>query len=207
MADKNIENSFRELEQHLEIAGEANISTIRNYHFAVLVYPPAKELSMRERLQRSMRTLEKRGWNVQTISLLEVVMRRLRNKGANNIERTIAKEKRYCKRAPERGLNELKRAIQNELEGDKGIAKDIANLIDQYISEEPSRADRTIVFIGRVGALFPFFRSSALLRHLQTEMKTKTPTILLYPGRKHGDAGLSFMERLNPDRDYRPRIY
>ena len=207
MSDKNIEHSFRELEKHLEVAGEAHISTIRNYHFAVLVYPPNKELQMRDRLQRSTRTLQKKGWNIKTISLLEVVMRRLKNRGEGAIERTINKEKRFSRRDPERGLNELKRAIQNELEGDSGIAKDIAELIDQYISEDPNRADRTLVFIGRVGALYPFFRTSALLRHLHTEMKTQTPTILLYPGRKHGDAGLSFMERLNPDRDYRPRIY
>ena len=234
MTDKNIEQSFKELEKHLPTPGEANISTIRNYHFAVLVYPPSKEFQMRDQLQRSFRLLEKQGWHVYTISLLDVVLRRLRQKGAGNIEKLIEKEKRYWnkeqqqenierliekensywnkeqqqeKKLPSRGLNVITNAIQNELDGNNGIAKDIADLIAQFIAENPNRENNTIVFLKQVGSLFPFFRSSALLRHLQTSMNTKTPTILLYPGRKHGDAGLSFMEKLQPDRDYRHRIY
>jgi len=31
--------------------------------------------------------------------------------------------------------------------------------------------------------------------------------VLLYPGERRGEAGLSFMGELAPDRDYRPRIY
>ena len=207
MSTKNVEEAFAALESHLKEPGKADISTIRNYHFAVLVYSPAKEFEMRSRLQRSMQTLNRRGWSVKTISLLEVVMRRLKNKNLNNIERLISKEKRLYNRGKERGLNDLKRAIQNELDGNDGIAKDVAKIIDQFIDEDPSREGNTVVFLGRIGSLYPFFRSSALLRYLQTSMRYKTPTILLYPGKQQGDAGLSFMEKLNPDRDYRPRIY
>ena len=33
------------------------------------------------------------------------------------------------------------------------------------------------------------------------------PVVLLYPGERRGPTGLSFMGRLDPDNDYRPRIY
>ena len=66
--------------------------------------------------------------------------------------------------------------------------------------------DRTLALIGRAGALYPFFRSSALLRHLDGGTRN-VPVVLLYPGERRGPTGLSFMGILDPDNDYRPRIY
>ncbi len=54
--------------------------------------------------------------------------------------------------------------------------------------------------------MYPLFRSSALLRHLDGHTKN-IPVVLLYPGERRGDKGLSFMGVLDPDSDYRPRIY
>jgi len=34
-----------------------------------------------------------------------------------------------------------------------------------------------------------------------------TPVVLLYPGVRRDLSALSFMGELDPDRDYRPRIY
>ena len=70
----------------------------------------------------------------------------------------------------------------------------------------PDKAERTLVFVGRAGALYPFFRVSALLKHLDGRTRN-VPVVLLYPGDRKGDAGLSFMGELPADRDYRPRIY
>ena len=73
----------------------------------------------------------------------------------------------------------------------------------------PDRIDRTVALIGRAGALYPFFRSSALLRNL--DQKTRNvPVVLLYPGEcvpRNDHVGLSFMGILDADHDYRPRIY
>jgi hypothetical protein len=63
-----------------------------------------------------------------------------------------------------------------------------------------------LALIGRAGALYPFFRSSALLRHLDGKTRN-VPVVLLYPGERRGSTGLSYMGMLNPDNDYRPRIY
>ena len=66
--------------------------------------------------------------------------------------------------------------------------------------------DRTIIFIGRAGALYPFFRSSSLLKHIDGKTRN-LPVVLLYPGERKDGNSLSFMSRLAADRDYRPRIY
>jgi hypothetical protein len=63
-----------------------------------------------------------------------------------------------------------------------------------------------VAFIGRAGALYPFLRTSALLRHLDGRTRN-VPVVLLYPGERQGATGLRFMGILNPDNDYRPRIY
>ena len=49
-------------------------------------------------------------------------------------------------------------------------------------------------------------RTSALLKHLDGRTRN-VPVVLLYPGERRGDTGLSFMGIINPDSDYRPRIY
>lgn len=196
--------SFNALENDLKQPGQSSISTIRNYQFAILTYKPQEEFKMRRQLRSTIRSLEQKGWSVLTISLLQVLMWRLKSKDQRYIERLIERERRFFKRDKSRGLNELARAFAEHLEGSDGIAKDCAQLIEQHIGEDP---DRTVVFIGRAGALYPFFRNSALLKHLHTTINEKVPIILLYPGKRHGDSGLSFMDKLSPDRDYRPRIY
>ncbi|HQZ69299.1 MAG TPA: DUF1788 domain-containing protein, partial [Planctomycetaceae bacterium] len=92
------------------------------------------------------------------------------------------------------------------IEGPEGIAADCSRIICEYADQNPDKLDRTLAVIGRAGALYPFFRSSALLRHLDGRTRN-VPVVLLYPGERRGEKGLSFMGVLEPDSDYRPRIY
>jgi hypothetical protein len=71
----------------------------------------------------------------------------------------------------------------------------------------PATADplRDIVFILRTGSLFPMYRTFALLEQLQG--RVQVPAILFYPGRREGPAGLSFMGVLEPEHNYRPKIF
>ena len=108
--------------------------------------------------------------------------------------------------APERGLNYLKNKLTPLIEGPDGIAADCSRVICEYADQHPDRVDRTLALIGRAGAIYPFFRTSALLRHLDGRTRN-VPVVLLYPGERRGPTGLSFMGILNPDNDYRPRIY
>ena len=90
-----------------------------------------------------------------------------------------------------------------------GIADDCARKIREFAAANPDKAERTLALIGRAGSLYPFFRSSALLKHLDGKTN-HVPVVLLYPGTRRTDVSsgaLSFMGLVAPDADYRPRIY
>ena len=78
------------------------------------------------------------------------------------------------------------------------------NLVAQMV---PADADpfRDIVFLTRAGSLFPFYRTSALMEQLKG--KVKVPVILFYPGTIDGVSALSFMGVMEPDANYRPKIF
>ena len=107
---------------------------------------------------------------------------------------------------PERGLNYLKSKLSPLVEGPDGIAADCSRLICDYVDKNPDTVDRTVALIGRAGALIPssgrppcFVTSTAARRTSRwccfIRANAEAPT------------GLSFMGMLNPDNDYRPRIY
>ncbi len=118
----------------------------------------------------------------------------------------IARERRLYEKDPERALAHLREKIAPHIEGHDGIAADVAKLINAFADEHPERADRTLILIGRAGALYPFFRSSALLKHIDGKTRN-LPVVLLYPGERKDTTALSFMGELPADRDYRPRLY
>ena len=191
--------------QHDIISG--HISTIRNYNFAILPYRPQDEFELRKRMRRLTDELKAAGWSVLPISLQTLLMDRIRGTGAANVETLINREKRlFDKDFPERGLNHLRDKIAPHIEGPKGIAADVARLINEFADQNPNNLDRTLVLIGRAGSLYPFFRSSALLKHIDGKTRN-LPVVLLYPGERRDKTALSFMGELPSDRDYRPRIY
>lgn len=187
------------------------ISTMRNYRFALLVYQPEEEFALRQHAERLVTDLTSSGWSVLTISLQRLLFDRIRKLGAPVVDQLIEME-RHITRAnragaePDRGLNFLRDQLAPLIEGPSGIAADVAERIRDHTSKNAASEDRTLVLVGRAGALYPFFRTSALLKHLDGRTG-QVPVVLLYPGKRQGEAGLSFMDRTAPDRDYRPRIY
>ena len=182
------------------------ISTMRNYRFAIVQYSPEHEYAMRSEVQRLVSELEAKGWFVLTIDLQKMLLDRIRSQPDDWQEKVIAMENRMAERQLDRGLNYLKSKLLPLVEGPEGLAGDCRRLIHDFVQKHPDKADQTLVLIGRAGGLFPFFRSSALLRHLDGQTGN-VPVVLLYPGTKQGPTSLSFMGVLSPDSDYRPRIY
>ena len=182
------------------------ISTMRNYRFAIVPYDPAEEFRLRVQVQKLTGELIASGWVVLSISLQKLLMQRIAAQGQKWVDRLIAWETRAHQMSPERGLNHLKTRLTPLIEGPDGIAADCSRLIREFAEKHPDYADRTLALIGRAGALYPFFRSSALLRHLDGKT-AQVPVVLLYPGERRGMTGLSFMGIHTPDNDYRPRIY
>jgi hypothetical protein len=182
------------------------ISTMRNYRFAILPYLPSEEFKLRRRILQLTEELRADGWAVLPISLQKLLLERIRATGQEAIEGLISREKRLFERDPERALTHLREKIAPHIEGPDGIAGDVARMIGDFADKHPGMADRSLVVIGRAGALYPFFRSSALLKHIDGKTRN-IPVVLLYPGKREDHSGLSFMCELPADRDYRPRIY
>ncbi len=205
-----LEQAVAALRRDLLDENGPRISTMRNYRFAILPYRPHDEFKLRREMRRLTDDLRREGWNILPISLHKLLLDRIRATGQENIDALIARERRLFERDPDRALSHLREKIAPHIEGPDGIAADVARLIATFAEQNPDQADTTLVLLGRAGALYPFFRSSALLKHIDGRTKN-IPVVLLYPGTVHaepgGTLGLSFMGELAPDRDYRPRIY
>lgn len=182
------------------------ISTMRNYRFAIVQYDPSDEFEMRAKAQSLVAELTANGWVVLTIDLQKLLIDRIKAQGKEWVDRVIQMEDRMGRIQLDRGLNYLTEKLLPLIEGPKGLAADCRRLIQVFIEKHPDQADRTLVLIGRAGGLYPFLRSSALLRHLDGQTGN-VPVVLLYPGSRQGSTSLSFMGVLNSDSDYRPRIY
>jgi hypothetical protein len=202
----SLDEAVAALRKDLLADGGPQISTMRNYRFAILPYRPQDEFKLRQLIRRLTDELRSEGWGVLPISLQTLFFDRIRATGQENIDALVARERRLFENDPERALAHLRDKIAPHIEGPAGIAADVARLINAFADENPDRADRTLVLIGRAGSLYPFFRSSALLKHIDGKTRN-IPVVLLYPGERKDTTALSFMGELDSDRDYRPRIY
>ena len=182
------------------------ISTMRNYNFAILWYLPQYELELRRRMRELDGVLRAQGRDVLPVNLQRLFHARIRGLGTDSLRGVVAREKRLHSKDPDRAREYLRDKLAPLVEGPHGIAADVIRLIDEHVEQYPERADHTVVFIGRAGALYPFFRSSSLLKHIDGRTRN-LPTVLLYPGVREGQTALRFMGELPSDRDYRPRIY
>lgn len=182
------------------------ISTMRNYRFAILLYEPKREFLLRQGIRHLTDELRNLGWNVLSISLQKLLLERVRAEDPRVMESIIRMEHRLYAKDPERALNHLKEKLSYYIEGPQGIAKDVVEWMDQFADQHPNQAHRTLILLGRTGALYPFFRSSALLKHIDGKTRN-LPVVLLYPGQRQDLQSLSFMGELAADRDYRPRVY
>jgi hypothetical protein len=183
-----------------------HISTMRNYRFAILPYDPTEEFKLRQKIQRLTHELKAEGWSVLPVSLQKLLLDRVRSLGPEVIESMVSREKKLHAKDPVRALDWLRERIAPHIEGPDGIAADVVRCIDDFVRANPDSESKTLVIIGRAGALYPFFRTSALLRHIDGKVH-QLPVVLLYPGKRRDLSALSFMGEVPADRDYRPRIY
>jgi hypothetical protein len=201
-----LQESFSALRRDLIQEDGPRISTMRNYRFAIVQYDPRDEFDLRTEVRKLSSELIANGWIVFSINLQKLLLDRVRSQGEDWVRRVIEMERRTAGIAPGRGLNYIKSKLTPLIEGPDGIAADCSRVICEYADRNPDHVDRMLALIGRAGAIYPFFRTSALLRHLDGRTRN-VPVVLLYPGERRGATGLSFMGVLNPDSDYRPRIY
>jgi len=202
----NLSSVFDELKRDLTNPNGPSITTMRNYSFAILVYGPEQEFDMRKKVRQLSDHLRSEQWAVLEISLHRLFLQRLRSLEEGVLESWIETEKRQSRRNPEKALLRVKEQLANLLEGENGLAQDVVQLIQEFSETYPEASDRTVIWIKRLGALYPYYRCSSLLKHLDGKTG-HVPVILLYPGERKDKTALSFMGEMPADRDYRPRIY
>lgn len=201
-----IANAVAALRKDLLREDGPQISTVRNYNFAILPYPPDDEFALRGAIHELSAELRDAGWTTSTVVLHSKLLKRLRAEGPDVLDSIIRREKNLASAADgSRALRMLKERVVNLIDKPDGIAEDVVKAIDGILAESET-PERTVIFLGRLGALYPFLRTSALLKHIAGRTHN-VPVVLLYPGTVDGETGLRFMGVLKPDRDYRPRIY
>lgn len=167
------------------------ISSYHNMPYAIFVYPPEDEFEVRQEMANLETRLSNRGKRVTRISLAECLGEAIAADGYTAAD--LAEAERTM------GL-------------DKTLDTVHAILTDQSLDElvaakfpKDATPTRDVIFIYRAGALYPFYRTSALLEQLAG--KVDVPAVLFYPGREVGGVGLSFMGILEPEHNYRPRKF
>lgn len=201
-----LEAAIHDLRKDLLFEGGPRISTMRNYGFAILPYDPGKEFELRGYIRRLIDELSGMGWNLLFLSLHRIFMDMLKSEEPGVLDSFIGRERRLHAKDAQRGLQYLKERMVSYIEEPDGIASVMVRRIDAFVEEHPDEMDKALILIGRAGALYPYFRYSALLRFLDGKTRN-IPVVLLYPGERQGETGLTFMGELPADRDYRPRIY
>lgn len=197
---------FDALEKDLLRDGGPQISVTRNYNFALVPYPPEYEFPLRRHVSSLCDKLRDRGWVTATIALNTLFLNRLRALGEDDLQALIAREKRLARRDPKRALDHVGEKVVQLIEGPEGLAADVAHEVKKLLEAHPDDREHMVVFIARAGSLYPFFRTSALLKHVADHTEN-VPVVLLYPGTVVGKTGLRFMGKMPADRDYRTRIY
>ena len=203
----SLESRLAELKKDLLSPAGPAISTNRSYPFAIFQYFPTEEYEARSKLGSLAEELRVKGWKVRTVDLFEQLEAYLAEQEGGELVEAIIEEEKLQYRAYGKDWKPALDYLSNTLTSHCNRMDGYPARALEQIQEEARGGDanRTVVFLSRVGSLYPFYRTSALLRFLDTGVKV--PTIILYPGTKEDQHYLSFMGIMSADRDYRPRIY
>lgn len=167
------------------------ISAYHDMPYAIFQYPPEAEFDLRHELYLLRTRLDtNHGKRVTTISLAERLRAAIDQ--SFNASKLIDAERRVGAAAVIRTVHQ--------------ILSERTPLPDLVASAVPHGDPlKDIVFLVRAGALFPFYRTSALLEQLMGIVHL--PCVLFYPGAMEGARGLKFMGIKDAEHNYRPRIF
>lgn len=183
------------------------ISTNRNYPFAIFHYPPHEEFKMRVALVELLDTLRGKGWMILNVDLFSTLIEYLGKQEDGDLTHALIQEEKLQYKASRGNHIMPLNVLQNSLDVFLKDPVEYPKIVFEKIMEKTEHGDetKTVVFLSRIGALYPFYRTSSLLRYLDKGIRV--PTIVLYPGERTEQYYLSFMGEMDADRDYRPRIY
>ena len=168
------------------------LSAYHDMPYAIFHYPPDVEFDLRSELDLLATRLENAGKRVTRISLAECLFSAIAAEGYS---------------AQDMLGNEPVTGVQTMVDTIHSILESSHPLVDLVAAQLPADQSPTkdVVLLSRTGALFPVYRSHALLEQMKGRLNV--PAVLFYPGELDGPTGLSFMGALDPDPNYRPRIF
>jgi hypothetical protein len=184
-----------------------SISTNRNYPFAIFHYPPGEEFKMRTKLLELLELLRSKGWTILNVDLFSTLLGYLSELEEGELIDALVQEEKLQYSVNKKDFTISLNVLQNALDGIFKDKNQYPQRVLQKIKSVSTGCDEkhTVVFLSRIGGLYPFYRTSSLLRFLDDGITV--PTIVLYPGDRTEQYYLSFMGEMDADRDYRPRIY
>lgn len=188
-----LEHCLKEsLEPILELRDpRPRISAYHDMPYALFRYDPEEEFELRKQVRMLETRLSQKGKRIKRISLAECLDEAMRSQ--RPLEEWFAAER--------------EQSVETIVETIHAVLSEYAPLVDLVAARMPEAPDplRDIVFIVRTGALFPVYRTFSLLEQLKG--RVVVPTILFYPGKLDGAAGLKFMGVLDAEHNYRPKIF
>lgn len=203
----NLESRVNILKKDLLNPAGPSISTNRNYPFAIFQYLPNEEFEMRAKLADLLDALRNKGWTILNVDLFATFLEILEEEEEGELIEALIEEEKLQYKAHQNDFKLPISVLQNTLDvifkDQEKYAKKVLDKIRE--KSQFSNELKTVVFLSRMGGLFPFYRTSSLLRYLDSGIRV--PTIVLYPGDKKENHYLSFMGEMDADRDYRPRVY
>jgi hypothetical protein len=174
----------------------AGLSTYTDMPFGIFLYPPEDEWELRGELRDLVIRLANAGKTVQRLSMAVLLQQAIEAAGLSMEE--IAEAEATL--GPVMVRDTLRDLLSGKAAGSVPLDELVAQAVD---TAKPNSSH--IVFLERVGVLFDLHRPSALLENLRN--RVLHPVVLFYPGQRDGPAGLRFMDELDADHNYRPKLF
>jgi hypothetical protein len=175
------------IREHFEAPG-------KDAPYLLYVYPPNEEFQVRKDLRELNLWLSSQGIRGLSISLADIFWETLRESGY--LEQ-LFEEERAAAGNPD--------ALEQLLTSVGEILRQPPSFPERVIKALQGHGDETAAFLYRAGALYPAYRTSALLEELRSHVDL--PVTLLYPGQLVGEYGLRFMGKCDPAYGYRATIF
>ena len=168
-----------------------SLSAYHNMPYAIFRYDPEREFELRREVTLLATRLRNAGKRVNVISLAECLHEALQS--------AEALDDWY--------LRERELGIETVVHTAHEVLAHVTPLVELVAARLPTDPNplHDVVLITRTGALFPMYRTFALLEQLVG--RVHVPAVLFYSGTRDGAAGLRFMGVLAAEHNYRPKIF
>jgi hypothetical protein len=178
----------------------ADISIYQGVPFAIFCYYPTEELAVRHETRLLATRIETAGRRkVHILSMADIVKEAIQQVYPPDGREFYDGERSFMDMGEEDRLQKVQGDVERLLSEDVPLPQSISKRC------EGLSKDKDIIFLIRVGALFPAYRASALLENLMGIVTV--PTVLFYPGTRSGPSSLRFMDSLDAIHGYRCKIF